>query len=315
MGRIRAILAVVAVLLAAGCSAEDGETASSAVEAQDAAVEAETQAEADEAGEAAAQPVPPEGGVGEEVPPLPDASGVDRVIKEGTMRLEVGAGGFDASYARVVEAARRLGGSVAASTTRTQEDDGGTSGSVTIRVPVDQYEDLLVQVADIGTVRSRDVTASDVSTEYVDLQARRRNLEAQERFYLGLLERAEGVPDAIAIQQQLTTITEQLEQVKGRIAFLDDRTAFSTLTVELFEPGVVVPLAEDGTTRPSLARFWQLAQDAFVNVIGATLVAAAFLAPIALLGLAAFVVWRITPRRAPTPPARSEPEREHEPAA
>jgi hypothetical protein len=280
-----------------------------------------TQAEEETAQEAAAPAAPPaegeggEAGVAGEVPPLPQTvPDADRVIREGTIALEVEEGEFDPAYARVVEAARRLGGSVAASTTRTQDDGSGTFGSLTVRVPVENYEDLLVDVAEIGTVRQRDITATDVSEEYVDLQSRQRNLEAQERFYLGLLDRADDVSDAISIQQQLTGITEQLEQIKGRIAFLDDRTSFSTLTVELFEPGTAFPASEEPSGRPELARFWAEARDAFVNVVGATMVAAAFLAPLALLGLVVFAIVRLTmgrrPAKAPAPPL---PEREREP--
>lgn len=308
-------VAIAMLLALAGCSAGGVESSAGG---DDAAVEQDVAAEEAEGGEeAAAVPAVP-GGEAQQVGPLPDASGAqDRVIKEGTVTLEVEAGMFDAAYRRVVEAANRLGGSVAGSTTRSEDDGGGTFGSVTIRVPAQDYEDLLVDVAEIGTVRSRSVTASDVSTEFVDLQARQRNLEAQERFYLGLLERAEGVPDAIAIQQQLTGITEQLEQVKGRIAYLDDRTTFSTLTVELFEPGAALPTLEEPIAGPSLARFWQLAQDAFVNVIGITLVVGAFLTPIALLGLVVLAIWRVAQRRpAPTPVRpEPEPEREREPAS
>jgi hypothetical protein len=228
--------------------------------------------------------------------------------------LEVGDGDFDRAYAEVVEVASRLGGGVVSSTTRTLEDGSGTSGSVTVRVPADEYEDLLVGVADIGEVRRRDVTASDVSTEFVDLQARQRNLEAQERFYLDLLGRAQGVPDAISIQTQLNGITEQLEQVKGRIEYLDERTSFSTLTVELFEPGTALPaLGDDG--RPSFARFWELTRDAFVNVVGAALVALGFLAPVAIVGLVVAMAMRLMPRRTPPAPAARQPERERETVA
>lgn len=292
MRRMRfAVLVAVVVVGLAACSGGESQSTEAAAP-EEAGVAMETQAEAESGGD---------GGVAAEVAPLPQTvASQDRVIREGTIALDVEEGQFDAAYAQVVEAARRLGGTVAASTTRTEDEDGGSFGSLTVRVPVDDYEDLLVDVAEIGAVRQRDITATDVSEEFVDLQSRQRNLEAQERFYLGLLDEAAGVSDAIAIQQQLTGITEQLEQVKGRIAFLDDRTSFSTLTVELYEPGTAVPTSEEPTGRPELARFWADARDAFVNVIGATMVAVAFLAPLAVLGLLVFALLRLIQRR-PTP--------------
>lgn len=321
MRRETMIRAVLLVALATGCgggsddavSTDSAATAVSGV-APLAAGEAGQEVALDGASEAAdAEGVAPAGsGAAEDatLPPSAALPGTERVIKEGTVSLEVAAGEFDQSYARVVEAARRQGGSVVGSTTQTSEPEGGTFGSVTVRVPVDRYEDLLLGVGDVGTIRSRSISAQDVSTEFVDLQSRQRNLEAQEGFYLRLLERAAGVPDAIAVQQQLVTITEQLEQVKGRLQFLDDRTSFSTLTVELFEPGVEGPLqVAEGAQTPSLGQFWQTARNAFVNVVGAMLVAALFIAPLLVPLLVGALLWRTLHRR-PAPSAAPRPAAE-----
>jgi hypothetical protein len=242
---------------------------------------------------------------GEDVPPLPDpapASAGDRIIKDGTVTIEVAEGGFDTAFGRVIDAASRVGGTVIASQTRT-DDDGVTSGSVTVRVPVGAFEDLLVSVGRIGAVRQRDITAQDVTTEYVDLESRLRHLQAQERFYLGLLDRAQAVGDAIAVQQQLSGIQQQIEQVKGRIQYLDARTTFSTLTVELFEPGAPIIEVRGGPAeRPTLAAYWERARDAFVNMVGALLVAVMFVAPVLVPVAAGFAVWRGV-RRPPAPAA------------
>jgi len=323
----RTLVALVLAVLVLACSGGDSDEATSTAVAPEEPGEAGPAGDAEggdagEGGEAAAAPEAADGEAraDEAAPVLPAADPAvgDRIIKEGTVTVEVGAGTFDEAYAEVVEEARRLGGTVVSSTTQTS-DAGGTSGSVTVRVPVDRYEDLLVGVGGIGEVRSREITAQDVSTEFVDLQSRQRNLEAQERFYLGLLEEAAGVQDAIAVQQQLNGITEQLEQVKGRVAYLDERTSYSTLTTQLFEPGGALTLAEDPADGPDLGRFATLARDAFVNVVGSALVVAGFLGPFALLGLLVMLVLRLLPRRsAPSappvlPPARPEAGREKEP--
>lgn len=255
--------------------------------------------------------------VAEEPAPLPDplpARPGDRIIKEGTISLEVEQEQFDRAFLQVVSVARRYGGDVVGSSTRTA-DDGATFGSITLRVPVANFEDLLIGVGDIGQVRSRDIGAEDVSTEFTDLESRLRHLEAQERFYLGLLEDADGVRDAIAVQQRLDGIQEQIEQIKGRLRFLDDRTSFSTLTVELFEPGAGATLldTDEPTDRPSLARYWDTARDAFVNVIGAMLVALLFLAPLLVPAVVLLALWRWNRRQAS--PSRTAPPAPPEPTA
>jgi hypothetical protein len=233
------------------------------------------------------------------LPPLPDqppAIPGDQVIKEGTMTLEVGEDGFEPAFQAVVREARALGGFVVSSTSRSLADDG-QAGSVTVRVPVAGYEQLLTRVAGAGTVRTRDVTSQDVTGEVVDLESRLRHLQAQEAFYLELLGRAQDVSDAIAVQQQLDGVQSQVEQIKGRLQLLEDRTAFSTLTVEIHEPGTALPRADD-TGGPSLARYWQTAQDAFVNVVGSLIVVVFFVAPLAIPAAAiGLVVWLVLRRR------------------
>jgi len=326
------VAALAALVVVGGCAGGGAETSSSAGDGAAAPVAAEeferaapaegagpeareAAGEAAEAGSAATGGDAAGGGKAEDAAVVAQAPGAqplpppvatnERVIREGTISLAVEAGGFDQAYARVVTAARQEGGTVVSSTT-TARDGGAASGTVTVRVPAERYEDLLLGIAAVGEVVSREITAQDVSAEFVDLQSRQRNLEAQERFYLELLERAEAIPDAIALRQQLDGIAASLEQVRGRIAFLDDRTAFSTLTVELAEPDAVVAPVEpaDPAQEPRLTRAWRSAQDAFLSVVAAILVTASFLLPILALAGAAWLAWRaLRPRHpAPAPP-------------
>lgn len=212
----------------------------------------------------------------------------DRIVRDGTMRVEVDEAGFDRAFGRVVSAAGRLGGTVLSSEA-TSDDEGLTSGSVTVRVPADGYDALLSSVAEIGTVRERMVTSEDVSAEFVDLEARLRHNEAQERFYLSLLAEAEGVEDAIAVQQRMDGIQQAIEQIKGRLTFLEERTNFSRLTIELFETGAPF---QPGGSQPTFAHYWETARNGLVTVLGGALVIATVATPFVLAGLVIFLLLR-----------------------
>lgn len=307
-------LLLVAGLVLAGCAGAADSTQEAAFD--DGAVEERGLAGGADAGsapEAVGEPAAPGDGadIGLGEPPAPRAG--DRIIKEGIITIELPAGGFDRGYQSTISTARRFGGDVLSSSSSV-DDNGRTSGMVTVRVPVDRFEDLLVAVGGAGTVRGRDVSAQDVSAEFVDLEARLRHQQAQERFYLGLLEKAVSVNDAIAVQQQLDSVQERIEQIRGRLDWLRERTAFSTLTVELYESGAAGP-SVDGL-RPTLSRYWETARDAFVNVVGAMLVVTFFLAPPLLLVGLALGLWLALRRRrrgaaptaqVPPPPAAPEP--------
>ncbi|MGH3665540.1 MAG: DUF4349 domain-containing protein [Egibacteraceae bacterium] len=307
--RLLGLLAAALLLLLPAC-AGGGDSAESAgataeVEAETGGREAEEGFGAADAGgqSADSQEEAAEGG-GEDTA-LPDiALQVDigeRIIKDGTVSIEVAEGGFDEAFRRVVEAAERLGGTSVSSTTD-NTDGRGPSGSITVRVPVEEYDRFLIGVREFGQVRARSITSEDVSTEYVDLQARLRQQQAQERFYLGLLREAEDVQDAIAVQQQLQSIQTDIERLKGRLQFLDAKTAFSTLTVELFEPGAAPPVLTDSPAEPSLAEYWAQARRALVTVVGLMLVVGTSLLPFAVPLVIGLVVWRAV-RRPTTAPA------------
>ena len=233
-------------------------------------------------------------------PALQRAALGDRIIRDGTMLVRVEDGAFDDAFDRVVGLADRFGGTVVASDATTA-DDGSTSGTVTVRVPAQDFDDLLIAVGGVGEVERRSITSEDVSGEFVDLEARLRHNRAQERFYLSLLDRAESVDDAIAVQQRVDAIQEMIEQLEGRLRFLDDRTSFSRLTVELVEVGAALHTA---AAPPSLARYWATARAALINVLGGALVVATVALPFVVVGAVVYVLARratLFDRRPATP--------------
>lgn len=236
---------------------------------------------------------------------LEDAAADDKIIRQGTVTVEVGDGGFDRALVAVSDAAQALGGAVVSMTTD-QDDDGAPSGSITVRVPSQEYDALVTDVGGVGKVRGRKISSKDVTTEYVDLRSRLRHAEAQERFYLGLLNQAADVEDAIAVQQQLGNIQTEIERMRGRLRFLDSRTVFSTLTVALFEPGASPNVATAAGTGPSLAKYWRTAQEAFVTVVGSVMVTVVSLLPLLVLLALGMLAWRLLRPRT-SPPAVPRP--------
>ncbi|MGI9016350.1 MAG: DUF4349 domain-containing protein [Euzebya sp.] len=327
-----AAVAVLLVLAAAACSADDSTVSSDTADASSAATFAPQEARGegesvaigssadssldevaqddgaqqlsdDASGGSAATPDP----AAPIPPPLDTAITGERIIKEGTVTLEVDPGDFDAAFGQIISRARALGGHVAgtsSSTTDGPDEQSLVSGQVTIRIPVRNFEDLLTTLGDAGRVIDRDVTSQDVTAEFTDLESRRRNLQAQERFYLGLLDQAASVPDAIAVQQQLDGIQGQIEQITGRINLLEDRTSFSTLTVRIRERGVEIdPVTTDEPA--GFAPYLQDAANTFVTTVGAMLIFLTFITPFALLALAAFGVYRMVRRRRHSSPVRT----------
>jgi hypothetical protein len=237
----------------------------------------------------------------EPLPPIPPGTpgnlAGDRVIKNATVQIEVPKDQFGDRFDKANALADQFGGFVAGNSTR--ETKGRVaSGSITLRVPADKFQAAVSALRKLGRVTEEEQTGEDVSQEFVDLEARLRHGQAQEAFYLRLMERAASISDLIQIQGQLSNVQQQIEQIQGRLQFLRDQTSFSTITVRLFEPGVARPVP-----RGALGRAWVQALDGFKSVIAGIIVLLGWLAPLVILAGLGYLIFKLVRRPKATPAA------------
>lgn len=169
------------------------------------------------------------------------------IIKNASIALEVA----DVLAAEQVlrQKVEALGGFVASVETHGSGED--LRATIVLRVPVEHFEAVLRDAEGLASnVLRRSVSGSDVTEEYVDLEARLRNLEATNARLLDLLSRAQNVNDALMVNQALTEIQEQIERIKGRMQYLEQSAAMSTITVELLPVPPPTPIIEEDAWQP-----------------------------------------------------------------
>lgn len=220
-----------------------------------------------------------------------------RIVKTASLSLRVQRGVFDDRFQQATLVAARYGGFVASS----QSGRGKRrSGSLVIRVPADRFEQALGDLKRLGRIESQSISGQDVTEQFVDLQARLRNWQAQEAVLLRLMARANTIEESIVVQRQLQEVQLAVEEIRGQLRVLDDQTAFATVTLSMSEVGFVPPRSKDEGL--SLGRAWQLALDGFVGVFAAVLVGLGYLVPLALIALAILVgTLAYRRRRGPSP--------------
>jgi hypothetical protein len=159
-----------------------------------------------------------------------------KIIKNADVRLQVK--NTDVAVNGTNQIVADLGGYIISSRVWYQDYFGNNLmyATITIGVPVDGFENALTRLRGLA-IKVVDETASgqDVTDQYVDLQSQLTNLEATRARIQDFLKDAKTVDQALQINQQLSDIENQIEQIKGRMNFISDRSAFSTITVN-FEP-------------------------------------------------------------------------------
>lgn len=158
-----------------------------------------------------------------------------KIVKTGSLDLEVREGAFDATVARIGAQTTGLGGYIAESTTSESSDT--PSGSIVVRVPADSFETLLAEVRKLGDVKAVSSKGTDVTAQFTDLAARLTALTATRDRLSTVLSEAENVPDILAVQDRITSVQVEIEQLQGQQRLLEDQTSFATLAITLGEPG------------------------------------------------------------------------------
>lgn len=238
------------------------------------------------------------------------------IIRNGDLSIVVQDS--DAAAADIAQLAESLDGWLVSSDLF--ESSGYKRGSVTIRVPAERFDAAVAEIKAMALeVRSESTSSQDVTEEYVDLESRLANLEATADRVRGFLDEARNVEDALDVNRELSRLENDIEVIKGRMQYLSQSAAFSTLTVNLMPDEPSQPV-EIGGWRPE-----GVAKDAIEALIttlqtvaNAAIWGGIFCLPlVVLVGVPLFFIGRAIYRRrqrgkvapqAPAAVAEAEPE-------
>ena len=107
---------------------------------------------------------------------------------------------------------------------------------ITIRVPANNFELLLDKISQNATkLDSKNINTLDVTEEFIDAEVRIKTKKELENRYKELLKQANKVDDLLAIEKEIGSLRTEIEAMEGRLNYLKDKVAFSTLTVVFYE--------------------------------------------------------------------------------
>ncbi len=156
-----------------------------------------------------------------------------KIVKTGDLKLLV-AKAEDAS-AQIKTIATSLGGYVDEANIY-DVTDASKAGTVTIKVPADKFDETMGQLKKMAIkVESETAGTSDVTADWVDLQARLKSLQAEEDQYLAILKDAKNVEDVLKVTQSLSSVQSDIERLQANIRYTSSQVDLSSISISLDE--------------------------------------------------------------------------------
>jgi hypothetical protein len=185
------------------------------------------------------------------------------------------------------------------------------TASWTVRVPVDRFDGFLNALARLGEVQQSHLDSQDVTQEYYDIEARITNKQQEEKRLLKHLEESTGkLEDILKVEKELTRVRGEVEMMQGRIRYLANLSALSTVTITATEVRNYTPPVEP-TFATQIARTFRRSVETLTELGKAVVLAAVAVAPwvplLILMALPFVLVWRRAVRRTPVVLTRTGP--------
>lgn len=227
--RLAALAAALALTAAlAGCGSAGGGSAAAPEEA--AATESFSM---DNAALAA------DGGGAATLTPQATGESARKIIYNADLSLE--STDFDAARTALTDAVEAHGGYISYSDLSGSAEDQDRYSHYTVRIPADSYRNFLEAVSGAANVLSVSESAEDITSEYIDVEARIASLENQRSRLNELADTAETTADLLEIESQLSDVQYQLESYTRQRSWMDDQVQYSTVDIRLSEVKTLTP--------------------------------------------------------------------------
>jgi hypothetical protein len=218
-------------------------------------------------------------------PTTPDP--MDRLIlRTGQASIEVDS--LEAAMGRLRRLAQRAGGFVADAAVQSGRDQV-RQATLELKVPSARFDELTEGLQPIGRLEFVNVSAEDVSEEFVDLTARAANGRKLEERLIELLRTRTGkLQDVLSVERELARVREEIERIEGRLRYLKTSAELSTLSVRLHEPLPIVATQGRGPIAEAFREAWRN----FVGVLASAIASLGYLVPVVVLGWGILTIGR-----------------------
>lgn len=170
-----------------------------------------------------------------------------KIVKSAEMTVETEH--YDKSASDFQAAVAKFGGYIESSDIQgagVNAGDTNRTAAYTVRVPADKLDSFLDSAGAVGCVTAKSIHGQDITQSYTDSDARLKALKEERDRILELMNKATKIEDVITIEQRLTDVQNQIEQLTANLKNMDSLVALSTVTVTIKEVEAVQQPAQKG---------------------------------------------------------------------
>jgi uncharacterized membrane protein YgcG len=164
-------------------------------------------------------------------------------------------------------------------------DKQGSRSAMTLSVPSDTLDRVLDELGKLGTTVQRSSSARDVTSTYVDTQARITTMKASLDQLRALLAKTTDLNQIISLETEISRRQADLDALQAQLNALDRKVTMSTVSVTLVTAANVVVPEDTSGFLGGLRAGWKAflaASSGALTVLGAILPFVALLAIVAV---------------------------------
>ena len=169
--------------------------------------------------------------------------------------------------------------------------EGAAAGTISVRIPSEKLSIAMSEFRKLAVkVVSENISGTDVTDQYTDLQAQLDVLNKTKVKFEEILDKAVRVEDLMNVQQQLINLQQQIDSVKGREKYLEQTSKLARVTIFLSTDDLALPYSPSNEWRPAVV-FKEAVRSLLLNLrnVGNLLIWGIVYLPVIALILA--IVW------------------------
>jgi hypothetical protein len=175
-----------------------------------------------------------------------------------------------------------------------KQSDNHNEVQMTVKVPQNGFAGFIQEMEKVSPGKvTKSMEGMDVTEEYVDLESRLKAKQVVEARLLEFMKGAQKTDDLLRISKDLSIVQEEIERIQGRIRYLDNNVAFSTVDIRLVEEVKNVTKKEPaaGTLSKAGTALLDSMKGIYSFLSGLFIVLAALLPLIFFFGLLSIPLW------------------------